>query len=49
MSGTALTDLNAPSLTSTAKAATSAKAVDLNALVELAKSHAIELSARFCV
>ena len=45
MSGTALTDLNAISLTSTAKAAVSAKGVDLNALVVLAKSHATELSA----
>jgi hypothetical protein len=45
MSGTALTDLSAISLTSTARAAASAKGVDLTALVTLAKSHAIELSA----
>jgi hypothetical protein len=45
MAGTCLTDLNALSLTSTAKAAASAKGVDLAALVTLAKSHSVELSA----
>jgi hypothetical protein len=44
MSGTCLTDLNAINLTATAKAAASAKGVDLAAIVMLAKTHAIELS-----
>ena len=45
MAGTALTDLNAISLTTTAKAAASVKGVDIAALVALAKTHAIELAA----
>jgi hypothetical protein len=45
MSGTCLTDLNAISLTASAKAAASAKGVDIAALVALAKSHTIELTA----
>ena len=43
MAGTALTDLNAISLTTTAKAAASARGVDIAALATLAKSHIIEL------
>jgi hypothetical protein len=42
---TALTDLSAISLTSTAKAAASAKGVDLPTIVALAKTHVIELAA----
>jgi hypothetical protein len=42
---TALSDLSAISLTATAKAAASAKGVDLSAIVALAKTHVIELSA----
>jgi hypothetical protein len=42
---TVLTDLNAISLTPTAKAAASTKGEDLSALVELAKTHTAELSA----
>jgi hypothetical protein len=45
MAGTCFTDLNAIALTGTAKAAGSAKGVDLTALVTLAKAHATELSA----
>jgi hypothetical protein len=41
---TALTDLTAISLTSTAKAAASDKGEDLGALVQLAKSHITELT-----
>jgi hypothetical protein len=45
MSGTCLTDLSALTLTATAKAAGSVKGVDIVGLVNLAKSHAIELAA----
>jgi hypothetical protein len=45
MSGTVVTDLNAISLTSSAKAAASIKGVDLSSVIALAKSHAIELKA----
>jgi hypothetical protein len=41
---TALTDLNAISLTATAKAAASARGLDIGAIVALAKTHVIELS-----
>jgi hypothetical protein len=44
MSGTALTDLGAITLTATAKAAASIRGVDVNSLLTLAKSHSIELS-----
>jgi hypothetical protein len=44
MSGTCLTDLNAITLTATAKAAASAKGVDVAALIALAKTHTIELA-----
>jgi hypothetical protein len=45
MAGTVITDLNAISLTNTAKAAASAKGIDITSIVALAKSHAIELKA----
>jgi hypothetical protein len=45
MSGTCLTDLKAITLTTTAKAAASAKGVDIAALIALAETHAIELAA----
>jgi hypothetical protein len=45
MSGTALTDLGAITLTATAKAAASIKGVDIVGLMTLAKSHATELTA----
>jgi hypothetical protein len=44
MSGTALTDLSGITLTSTAKAAASAKGVDIAGLITLARSHATELT-----
>jgi hypothetical protein len=44
MSGTCLTDLNAITLTASAKAAASVKGVDIAALVALAKTHTIELA-----
>jgi len=44
MSGTALTDLSAITLTATARAAGSAKCVDIVGLMTLAKSHATELT-----
>jgi hypothetical protein len=44
MAGTALTDLSAIVLTSTAKAAASTKGVNITDMMALAKSHATELS-----
>jgi hypothetical protein len=44
MAGTCFTDLSALTLTSTAKAAASIKAVDIAGLLALAKSHATELT-----
>jgi len=44
MAGTVLTDLSAITLTSTAKAASSVKGVDIVGLMTLAKSHATEMT-----
>ena len=44
MAGTALTDLNAITLTTTAKAAGQAAGVDLPVLMTLAKDHATEMT-----
>jgi hypothetical protein len=44
MAGTALTDLGAITLTSTAKAAASAKGVNIVDLMALVKSHATEMT-----
>jgi hypothetical protein len=44
MAGTCLTDLSALTLTSTAKAAASAKGVNITDLMSVAKSHATEMT-----